>query len=376
MKKILFLLISVCVSNLMRAQTTEENLIWKFDSEAINCTPVVDGNTVFIGSMDRLFYAINIESGKEKWRYATLYPITSNAVVAGDLVLFRSGNCLLALNKTTGEKVWEYTSTTRPPTIGTPTNYNHSSPVINNGIVYFADELGQINGIDLNSGNRVFYFKTGMNYERESDYCIASTPAITENVIYFGDNGAHMFAVSLTDSTELWSQKVYSPKWDGSVVSEVVVKDSAVYFGGYNNFFSPINRFTGEPIWSFQDDSTFLPSTPVFYKNDVIVGSTIWSKKIHSLSMSDGTENWNFKAKGIFFVKPQIINDSILVISSTEPFGNKVGVLYFLNCEDGTEINKINIPNATESSPVCLENGLLIGTGDGLCYFDYRDYIR
>ena len=76
-----------------------------------------------------------------------------------------------------------------------------------------------------------------MDYERESDYCIASTPAIADNVIYFGDNGAHMFAVSLADSTELWSQKVYSPKWDGSVVSEVVVKDSTLYFGGYNNFF-------------------------------------------------------------------------------------------------------------------------------------------
>ena len=135
MKKEILFLFLICLSNLTHAQVVEKNLIWKFDSEAINCTPVVDGNTVFIGSMDSLFYAINIESGKEKWRYATLYPITSNAVVAGDLVLFRSGNCLLALNKTTGEKVWEYTSTTRPPTIGTPTNSNHSSPVIRNNFV-------------------------------------------------------------------------------------------------------------------------------------------------------------------------------------------------------------------------------------------------
>jgi len=175
-----------------------------------------------------------------------------------------------------------------------------------------------------------------------------------------------MYAVSLNDGKLVWTHKVESPKWDGSIISDVVLKDSVLYFGGYNNTFSPLNKYTGKPIWKFTDENTFLPSTPVIYQNKVIVGATIDSEKIHALSVSNGTEVWNFQAEGIFFVTPQIIKDSILLISSTNPFTDKVGYLYMLNCNNGKLLYKIQLSGSTETSPVCIGNSLLIGKNDGL----------
>ena len=55
------------------------------------------------------------------------------------------------------------------------------------------------------------------------------------------------------------------------------------------------------------------------------------SSKIHCLKAKDGSKVWTFQAKGVFFVKPIIIQDSILIINSSDPWNpaDKTGVFIF-----------------------------------------------
>jgi hypothetical protein len=166
-----------------------------------------------------------------------------------------------------------------------------------------------------------------------------------------------------------------TPRWDGSVVSDMVIDNNVLYCGRYTNSLTPLDLETGKQLWKFTDQDTYLPSTPVFYKNNVIIGTTISSNHIYALDKATGTKNWELNVKGIFFVKPIIIQDSILVMNSTDPFTDHVGVLHFIDLNRGKMIHEIYLPNSTESSPIQYKDKILIGKNDGLYAIDYKPLL-
>ena len=375
LKSILATLLLLGIFPFCYSQIPNDFTYWKFSSGAYNNGPLIRDSILFCGSMDKNFYAINTKTGIELWRFKTDYPITSSAALENDIICFESGNKLFGLNAKTGDLLWNYITSSKTPALGQATDFHHSSPLINNNIAYFGDEWGYLNGVNIVTGKLEFQYKISKSYTKSSNFNIRTKPAILDNVIYFGDYGANVYAISLKDSSEKWIHKLTcSAGWDGSLVSEVVIRDSSVYIGGYNNQFRPLDIKTGEERWTFTD-YTFLPSTPVFYENYLILGTTIFSNKIHCIGLNDGKAFWSAKVKGIFFTKPVIINDSILVINSTDPFVDNIGLLYFINCKNGKILNQIFLPNATESYPVVVGDTLFLGRNDGMYAINYKPYL-
>src|SRR5215468_7182661 len=62
--------------------TQFHNLKWTFHTRgAIVASPAIVDGTVYIGSMDAHLYAIDQESGKEKWNFKSSMPIASSPAV-------------------------------------------------------------------------------------------------------------------------------------------------------------------------------------------------------------------------------------------------------------------------------------------------------
>jgi outer membrane protein assembly factor BamB len=366
---ILFPMLAIC-------QSSSGVLAWNFSSGGIYSAPLVVDSIAYIGDMKGKFAALNANTGQEIWSYQAATYIASNANYKDGVVIFEAGDRLHGLNAKTGELLWSFKSTDKKPTPGFDTGYHHSSPVVEGNTAYYGDEWGYMNGVNVTTGKLDFQYQTPFKYDTLSNFNIRSTPAIQDGIIYFGDNGSNLYAISLADKSKKWIHKMDSPHWDGSIVSEIVIKDNVIYCGGYNSTFSPIDLETGEPLWQFSDWDTFLPSTPVFYKDNIIIGTTISSNHIYALNKLTGEKSWELKVKGIFFVKPIIIQDSILVMNSTDPFADKWGMLYFINLEKGQIINEIHLENATESSPIRYKDIIMIGKNDGLYAFNYKPLLE
>lgn len=56
----------------------------------LTSSPVLSGNTVYLGSADGRLYALDADSGKEMWRYDLGVPITSSAAISGNTVYVAS----------------------------------------------------------------------------------------------------------------------------------------------------------------------------------------------------------------------------------------------------------------------------------------------
>jgi polyvinyl alcohol dehydrogenase (cytochrome) len=168
---------------------------WFFRTgDAVTATPTVVDGSVFVGSWDDYFYAVNLETGKLEWKTRLKsqngvqpYPgekhrddssdgglVTSSASYQppGDgrppLVIFGAGYTLYALNADTGSVYWEHDYPGRlPEDPNTDNTRIVSSPVVADGLVLFgvdvdgqADSHGFVVGASLATGDPVWEFQT------------------------------------------------------------------------------------------------------------------------------------------------------------------------------------------------------------------------
>lgn len=168
-------------------KTLEERWFFRTGT-AVTVTPVVVDGTVYAGSWDQYFYAVNLYTGKEEWRFHTFrqpaitpYPgetprdvgsdggmITSSAWyqpgngTRPDLVIFGGGYTLYALNAHTGRLYWSHAYTGNPELPPDPDKDDariFSSPVVFDGKVLFGlsvdgeqDEHGYVVAATLATG--------------------------------------------------------------------------------------------------------------------------------------------------------------------------------------------------------------------------------
>jgi len=173
---------------------------WLFPTgDSVTATPTVVGDTVYVGSWDDNFYAVNLETGKLRWKTQVSaqngvkpYPaekhrdltsdgglITSSAwfepAAAGRpaLVIFGGGYTLYALNAATGAVYWQHAYTGRPdepPNPDVDGSRIFSSPVVADGLVLFAVDVdgaagygGYVVGASLATGDPVWEYQTDVD---------------------------------------------------------------------------------------------------------------------------------------------------------------------------------------------------------------------
>lgn len=174
--------------NIYSVDAKSGNLQWKFKTNGpVNGTPVIDQNKIYIGGWDAILYALNIETGKEIWHFATgtqmgFKGIQSSVAVADGKVYFGAREpFFFALDAKTGKLVWKYDA---------EKSWILSSAVIKDNTVYVgSSDTYALLALDAKTGTEKYRFKT-------SGY-VYTSPAIAGNTIYFGDFTGNFFTLDL-----------------------------------------------------------------------------------------------------------------------------------------------------------------------------------
>lgn len=115
--------------------------LWSMDMEAgASSQPVVVDGTVYVGDYAGYLFAVDAQSGKERWRFAAGDWVNTPVVNDSTVYVTSENDYLYALDAQTGEEQWRYT----------PDLTIVSLPVIDNGIAYLGVlEPGVVQGNDL-----------------------------------------------------------------------------------------------------------------------------------------------------------------------------------------------------------------------------------
>ena len=165
-------------------------------------SPAVSGGTVYVGSADRIVYALNAADGAVRWQYKTAGAVNSSPAVAADTVFVTSadGN-LYALGASDGKLRWKFASVgerrfTAPGIHGAtphtelmpdPFDVFLSSPTVVAGIVYFGSGDHHVYAVDAGSGALRWKFETGN--------VVHASPAVANGTVYIGSWDGNFYAL-------------------------------------------------------------------------------------------------------------------------------------------------------------------------------------
>jgi outer membrane protein assembly factor BamB len=154
-------------------------IVWR-DSLGQKSTagPSSDGKSVLIPFDDGVIRSYDATSGEINFEVELGEPLMSHAVIAGDVYLTGAGGSVYALDLETGEILWQK-------------NYKHSiwtAPALDDGILYYGDNVGNLIALRERDGQIMWTFKTGG--------VILSSPIVVGNFVIFASLDKNLYSLN------------------------------------------------------------------------------------------------------------------------------------------------------------------------------------
>ncbi|MGK2861691.1 MAG: PQQ-binding-like beta-propeller repeat protein [Chitinophagaceae bacterium] len=323
-------------------------LKWKFSgthSFAYSSATYKEG-IVYVGGIDSYVYAFNATNGTIIWRYkAGDTGIESDAVIVDSTVYVGSNDDnLYAINAADGTLRWKFT---------TGANVS-ASPLVWNGVVYFGSSDNKLYALNATTGSLIWQYRTGAMINQ-------SGPCLVNGIIYVGSRDAYLHAVDAITGIQKWK---YSTNGISLEQSSPTVADGIVYIGGWYDIATftskgsvyAINAGTGILLWEGLANKAFS-SSPFIRNGRLFIGCD--DGYINALNISNGSLLWQKKI---------LPNSSSPVEANGIVYIGGGGTRYYyaLDAATGDEVWKFPLPNGLmASSPLLLDDSGIIGySGD------------
>jgi outer membrane protein assembly factor BamB len=291
---------------------------WAFQTgKGVFSSPVVGADgTVYVGSADRTFYAINPD-GTLKWKLLTGEIIDSAALLDDrGHVYFGSGDSKLrALDAQTGSVLWTMQA---------------DDPSVNQAFInWFEGNVGIGPGGDLYVPNDNFFV-----------YAVDR------------DTGAAKWKLRMPDQT--WSLPAVDPA-------------SGALFVGNNNMVALLGDNTfcvtpdGHVSWSTVSMGTVAASPMLTKAGDAVVGS--FDGYVYDYAQADGAVRWKFATRDHVYASAAREPDGTIVAASAD------GTIYGLDPATGAQKWAFDTPEPIRASPsIDADGNVYFGDGDGRLY--------
>ena len=227
-------------------------------------TPALSDKTLFVAAGYALL-AIDAQTGLERWSVPLRFAGSCSPVVDGERVYVatQEGH-LSAFSTETGEEIWHYRND----------NLLFGSPAVADGVVVIADEAGVVTAIDAQSGRELWQRPLGGE--------AFTTPAIAQGVAFVATDAPSLAAFDLKTGTQLWRRDIGGE-------SSPAADDGVVFLGGDDQSVRALDAGTGETRWSsplgyairssvtFAGDGVYIGSGPTVTAIDRRDGTTLWT---------------------------------------------------------------------------------------------------
>ncbi|MFK7766241.1 MAG: PQQ-binding-like beta-propeller repeat protein [Mariniblastus sp.] len=255
---------------------------WEYKTPiSFSASPAYRDGRIFIGDIDGIIYCVSSE-GKELWKYETGGEISSSAnFFKGHVLIGSQDGYLYLLEAATGKLVWKHQ---------TPDQIRCSATVAGDR-AFVAGCDGFLHVIDLNEGKEIG------NVDIQSP--TGSTPAAYGNSVFFGTEQAEFLAVDWKTIKGLWAFS--DDKGQAAVRGCAAVNKDHVIFGARNRQVYSLNPVTGDQNWTVTLKAK-VDSSPIIAGDRVYCGST--DGRFYILSLEDGKVIWEKQFNGGFLSSP------------------------------------------------------------------------
>jgi outer membrane protein assembly factor BamB len=214
-------------------------------------SPVVYRGFVYAGAVGGTFYGLGIHDGHERWDSRIGSVSSKPAADRGNLYIGTDDGALICLDVQTGKELWRYA--TRGPILQTPVVVDVPGAVKPTSLVVFANEADQVYALDAVTGA----FKWQYKAETPEEYTLRGHAGVkvVGDLVYTGFANGTMVALRLETGSVAW---LTSLKGDADRFVDVdatpVVLGDTVYTTSSSGGVWALDGATGLVRWHSQLD--------------------------------------------------------------------------------------------------------------------------
>jgi len=250
-------------------------LLWSFDDATGLYVEggALSGDVFVIGNGDGNVYALDVNSGALRWKFATGHRVWATPLIVEDTVYVGSmDRHLYALDLSSGEVRWDFRAG----------GAFASTPVLRDGTLYIGAFDHMLYALYADTGAERWRF-SGENW-------FWSSPAIYDDTIYAADVDGNVYAIDAESGEQIWRQSPGSPVRAGLALSE---DGSKLFVGSQDGTLRALDTTDGFMLWLVESDGQVL-STPVVLGSVVYEALTYGSYRIRALHVDNGREIWAY----------------------------------------------------------------------------------
>ncbi len=264
-----------------------------------------DSTTVYFSGQDGYMYAINSETGSERWKTGLGYHIFTDACVFCDSLVLagNSMGSIAALSRRTGTLIWS--DTIDGLLLG---------PAVSESIAVFSSEAGAVGAWDIH-GNSLWF--RGFTSQ-------PSPPSIRSGMVFLGFSSGKVLALSLLSGETLWESALTGVSGRTVVTRPAVVGDSLLVAGTCDGRVFCLSARTGELVWETEFEN-WISVTPAVC--DTIVYASCDDNRIHLLSLNSGQAIDTIETGSYSGTPPVIMGNVLYTGNSAGDFTAITGVL-------------------------------------------------
>lgn len=270
-------------------------------------TPALVDGTLFVVETDtkQRLWAFDVSDGSVQWT-RTMSVVSSPVVREGRIYLVTrtdAGDQIRAIRPADGAELWVSQIGSRPGHYRTRT-----PPAVSGDSLYMAttvgtdssDASGKLFALDANDGGTKWTLDVAGPVTR-------SGAAVSDGVVYFGDNAGVVHAVDAGDRSERWSFSTEGQFW-----TTPALDDERVYVGANDGTLSALEPESGAVHWQTQTELTY--ANPAVDSDTVYVGG----KSLLGIDAATGDVDWRFNYERLFssqFTSPVVVGDVLAAAS-------------------------------------------------------------
>ena len=242
--------------------SSDNELIWKnnyYSKREKKLKPILyfaaNEKTLVVADSISKYYAININDGKLNWIKNNIAPFNSQIKIFKDkFFVVDFENILRCFSIKNGTEIWNFK--TEKSFIK---SQQKLSLIINNNRVIFANTLGDISSLDIETGNLIWQTPTQSSDIYENYFSLKNSDLISENnTIYFSNNQNEFFAIDQRNGVIKWKQNLNSnlrPTYADNLVFTITLEGYFVAIDSRNgnivrmtNIINKIKKYKKENI--------------------------------------------------------------------------------------------------------------------------------
>lgn len=324
----------------------------------VGSTPAIIDGTIYIGGAEDYLFALDAETGQEKWRFKTPGGSVNSPAVADGIVYFGSGDeNLYAVDTKTGKEIWRFALPKLPEENSPWSSSRFSNPAVAGGIVYVGNERNVSFALDSKTGQ--------VRWSRQVSASVEYTPAVVDGVVYFGTSTGSNIQARQTSFYALDAQ-TGRERWQTAQPSDVAgspaVADGFLYVAFSQSGLFAFDATTGQRKWQFRGAGGVDMFSPAVANSTVYINSVV-DDRLYAVDGQTGQEKWRFHKDEGFFIDPVIAEGMVYCLTFLSPTSSgqsTSGSLHAINAQTGQEQWRFFAPGSI---------GNVAAVADGVIYF-------